>query len=100
MVGFMKKCNQVTEMIMSCFAVGLGLPKGFFKEVNPHTHKLTNETTKEQMQTCCADSNVVIRTIALTHASTSTAAAPQLDFKKMLLYSRSLLGPLQAVSKP
>lgn len=59
MVGFMKKCNQVTEMIMSCFAVGLGLPEGFFKEVNPHTHKLTNEPTKDQMQTC-ANSIVVV----------------------------------------
>lgn len=41
MVGFMKKCHQVTERIMSCFAVGLGLPEAFFKEVRLPLHPVT-----------------------------------------------------------
>ncbi|KAL0046651.1 hypothetical protein WJX82_006114 [Trebouxia sp. C0006] len=36
MVAFMRKCHAVTERIMSCFAVGLGLEQDFFKEaMNP-----------------------------------------------------------------
>ena len=33
MVAFMHKCHAVTEKIMSCFAIGLGLSQDFFKEV-------------------------------------------------------------------
>lgn len=39
MVSFMRKCHEVTEVIMSCFALGLGLPDNFFKEV---THTLNS----------------------------------------------------------
>ena len=37
MVAFMHKCHAVTEQIMSCFAVGLGLEQDFFKEVMSHS---------------------------------------------------------------
>ena len=30
----MHKCHEVTEKIMSCFALGLGLEEDFFKEVS------------------------------------------------------------------
>ena len=43
MVGFMKKCHQVTERIMSCFAVGLGLPEDFFREVRLPTHPVNDD---------------------------------------------------------
>lgn len=33
MVAFMHKCHAVTEQIMSCFALGLGLKQDFFQEV-------------------------------------------------------------------
>lgn len=36
MISFMHKCHAVTEQIMSCFALGLHLPEGFFKEVTAH----------------------------------------------------------------
>ncbi|DBB14242.1 TPA: hypothetical protein ACH3X3_001190 [Trebouxia sp. C0006] len=37
MISFMHKCHAVTEQIMSCFALGLHLPEGFFKEaMDPH----------------------------------------------------------------
>ncbi len=38
MVSFMRKCHAVTERIMSCFAVGLGLEQDFFKEVMSHSY--------------------------------------------------------------
>lgn len=34
MISFMHKCHAVTEQIMSCFALGLDLQEGFFKEVS------------------------------------------------------------------
>lgn len=34
MVAFMHKCHSVTTQIMSCFALGLGLPEEFFQEVS------------------------------------------------------------------
>lgn len=34
MLAFMHKCHAVTEQIMSCFAVGLGLTEDYFKEVS------------------------------------------------------------------
>ena len=36
MISFMHKCHAVTEQIMSCFALGLDLQEGFFKEVTAH----------------------------------------------------------------
>ena len=37
MVNFMHKCHAVTEHIMSCFALGLGLDESFFREVGTST---------------------------------------------------------------
>lgn len=34
MISFMLKCHAVTEQIMSCFALGLGLQESVFKEVS------------------------------------------------------------------
>ena len=34
MLGFMHKAARVTDDIMSCFAIGLGLPEDYFKEVS------------------------------------------------------------------
>lgn len=34
MIAFMHKCHAVTEQLMSCFAVGLGLDTDFFQEVS------------------------------------------------------------------
>ncbi|KAL0034939.1 hypothetical protein WJX79_001693 [Trebouxia sp. C0005] len=37
MISFMLKCHAVTEQIMSCFALGLGLQESVFKEaMDPH----------------------------------------------------------------
>lgn len=34
MLGFMHKAARVIDHIMSCFAIGLGLPEDSFKEVS------------------------------------------------------------------
>ena len=33
MLMFMHKAAKVTDDIMACFAIGLGLPENYFKEV-------------------------------------------------------------------
>ena len=33
MISSTHKCHAVTQQIMSCFALGLDLPEGFFREV-------------------------------------------------------------------
>ncbi len=34
MLDFMFKCHEVVEMIMECFARGLGLKEDFFRDVS------------------------------------------------------------------
>ena len=38
MLDFMFKCHEVVEMIMECFARGLGLKDDFFKDVRCHSY--------------------------------------------------------------
>jgi len=36
MLEFMHKATKVTDDIMTCFAIGLGLPEDFYKEASRH----------------------------------------------------------------
>ena len=36
---FMRRCHEVTERIMTCFAVGLGLPEDYFKDLMDPKHE-------------------------------------------------------------
>lgn len=44
MLGFMHKAARVTDDIMSCFAIGLGLPEDYFKEVSDPVRCLVDMT--------------------------------------------------------
>jgi len=53
MVAFMRKCHAVTEQIMSCFAVGLGLEQDFFKEVRATVPTTAVKTLSMQNEAAC-----------------------------------------------
>jgi len=36
MLEFMHKAAKVTDDIMTCFAIGLGLPEDFYKQASRH----------------------------------------------------------------
>ena len=52
MVAFMRKCHAVTEQIMSCFAVGLGLEQDFFKEVMSHSYSCQILPMQNELTVC------------------------------------------------
>ena len=48
----MRRCHEVTERIMTCFAVGLGLPEDHFKDLMDPKHEDCGTVSSQQSETC------------------------------------------------
>ena len=48
----MRRCHEVTERIMTCFAVGLGLPEDHFKDLMDPKHEDCGTVSTQQIENC------------------------------------------------
>lgn len=80
MLAFMHKCHAVTELIMSCFAVGLGLNEDYFKEVRELLRGMCNScmyTSHLLAIVCCIRYATVPLLLRLAHEIQGSSSTQQ-----------------------